>query len=135
MKATSKWIENVKLKIDDGKGHEIISDQPESYGGGDSAPTPLDLVVMGLAGCINVLFVMLAKKMKLEFQSAETEVEADKPKGAKTIERARTVMRVKSREDREKLQKCLGQAIELCPVGLLFDKAGLKVESSLEILE
>ncbi len=135
MKATSKWIEGVKIKIDNGRGHEIISDQPENYGGGDSAPTPLDLVVMGLAGCINVLFVMMAKKMRLEFQSLETEVEADKPKGAKTIEGARAVMRVKSREDREKLQKCLDQAEEICPVGVIFEKAGIKVECSLEIIE
>lgn len=135
MKAESKWIEKVRLKINDGRGHEIESDQPPAYGGENSAPTPLDLVVMGLAGCINVIFVMIAGKMRLKFESAWVEVEADKPKGAKTIEGAKAVLKIKSGEEEKKIKKCLDQALATCPVGVIFEKAGIKVNCELEIVK
>jgi len=34
------------------RGHEIAVDQPAEDGGGDSAPTPTELFVAGLASCV-----------------------------------------------------------------------------------
>lgn len=34
------------------RGHEIAVDQPVSDGGGDTAPTPTELFVAGLASCV-----------------------------------------------------------------------------------
>src|ERR1700674_5373393 len=34
------------------RGHEIRSDQPVADGGDDSAPTPTELFLAGLAGCV-----------------------------------------------------------------------------------
>jgi putative redox protein len=38
------------------RGHQILTDQPASGGGEDSAPTPIELLGAALAGCI-VLYV------------------------------------------------------------------------------
>ncbi len=34
------------------RGHRIHSDQPVEDGGGDTAPTPSEIFVAGLAGCV-----------------------------------------------------------------------------------
>lgn len=34
------------------RGHELFTDQPREDGGGDTAPTPTELFVAGLAACI-----------------------------------------------------------------------------------
>jgi uncharacterized OsmC-like protein len=34
------------------RGHEIVVDQPVADGGGDMGPTPTELFVAGLAGCV-----------------------------------------------------------------------------------
>lgn len=34
------------------RGHTVLVDQPVGDGGGDAAPTPTELWVMGLAGCV-----------------------------------------------------------------------------------
>ena len=34
------------------RGHELFTDQPVGDGGDDSAPTPTELFVAGLAGCV-----------------------------------------------------------------------------------
>ncbi|MFP5335793.1 MAG: OsmC family protein [Actinomycetes bacterium] len=36
----------------DVRGHEVLVDQPSSAGGDDSAPTPTELFVAGLASCV-----------------------------------------------------------------------------------
>ncbi len=40
-----------RLRIDI-RGHEIWSDQPVEDGGGDTAPTPTELFLAGLASCV-----------------------------------------------------------------------------------
>ncbi|MBN1150071.1 OsmC family protein [candidate division WOR-3 bacterium] len=132
MKASSHWLEKYKTKIDDGRGHEILSDQTPDYGGDDTGPTPLDLVVMGLAGCVNVLYVMVAQKMRLKYKTLQVDVEADKPKEARTIERARIVLKINTAEDDSKVQKCLEQAEAMCPIGAIFQMAGIEIKSRFE---
>jgi len=34
------------------RGHQLFSDQPVEDGGGDTAPTPTELFIAGLAGCV-----------------------------------------------------------------------------------
>jgi uncharacterized OsmC-like protein len=34
------------------RGHRVVVDQPESAGGGDTAPTPTELFVASLASCV-----------------------------------------------------------------------------------
>jgi uncharacterized OsmC-like protein len=44
------------------RGHEIRSDQPVGDGGDDSAPTPTELLVASLAGCVTGVRIRLTSK-------------------------------------------------------------------------
>jgi uncharacterized OsmC-like protein len=131
MKAKAQWIEGFKFKVSDSRGHEIISDLPEKFQGTDKGPTGLELSIMGLAVCISAVFAIIASNSGIQFSSLSAETEADKPKGAKNITAAKTIIKVKSAAPDEKLKRALAKAVNICPVGLIFEKAGIKTETEL----
>jgi putative redox protein len=53
---------------------KILSDEPESVGGGGSGPSPLDFFLSSLGFCENVTFARVAALMGLEFETLETDV-------------------------------------------------------------
>jgi len=132
MKARSKWIEGFKSALDNGRKHSIIVDLPENLGGTDLGPTALELAVMALAGCITTIFSIVAKKMRLEFEELETTVEAEK--GEVTIEKCTLTLKVKTKAPKEVIERAWRTTWKNCPVGVLFEKAGVKVEHKIEIL-
>ena len=131
MIAKAEWIEGIKFKVSDGRGHEIISDVPEKYKGTDQGPTGLELSVMGLTACISAVFTIIANNSGIQFSILSAETEADKPKGAKIITQTKTIIKIKSDAPKENLERILKKAEKICPVGLIFEKAGIKVETEL----
>lgn len=127
----AEWIEGIKFKVNNGKGHEIISDVPEKYKGTNQGPTGLEMMIMGLASCISAVFVIVTNNSGVQYSQLSVEIEADKPKGEKTIVSAKAKVNVKSDAPREKLERILEKVMNICPVGLIFEKAGIKIETEL----
>lgn len=130
MKSTAKWVKDFQFKVDNNRGHEIILDLPHEQGGQNLGATPLELTVMGLSGCISAIFVMVAQKSRLEFEDLSVDINAIK--GKETIESAEVLVRVKT-ENLAKANKVLEQAMKICPVGILFEKAHVTVSHKLII--
>ena len=117
--------------VDNGRRHSLVLDLPEAKGGNDSAPTALELAVMALSGCISTLWAIEAKNVKLGYRSVEVVVDAEKPEGAPTIGSAKVVVTVDSDESQEKLRRVLEKAMQVCPVGHLYEKAGVEIGTRL----
>ncbi len=133
MKARSIWVEGFRSVIDNSRGHSVVTDLPKDLGGTDTGATALELAVMGLAGCITTIFSLVAKKMRLSIDYLEATVEAEK--GEVTIEKCVVHVKVKSKEDEKKLKRAWELTWKTCPVGQLFERAGVKVEHKFEILK
>lgn len=131
MKARSVWIEGYKSVVDNGRTHSVVVDLPPEMGGSDQGPTALELAVMAFAGCVTTIFAIVAEKMHLEYSGLEALVEAEK--GEVTVEKAKLVLRVKTRAPREQVERAFKRTMEICPVGVLFKKAGVEVEERIEI--
>jgi len=131
MQAKAEWIEGYKFKVSDSRGHEIIGDLPAKYQGTDKGPTGLELSIMGLTACLSAVFTIIAKNSGIQFSTLAAETEADKPKGAKIITQTKTIIKIKSDAPKENLERILKKAEKICPVGLIFEKAGIKVETEL----
>ena len=43
----------------------IAVDEPENFGGKDSAPTPVEYILAGYAGCLNEVVNLIAKEMNI----------------------------------------------------------------------
>ena len=127
MKSTAVWKKGFQSVLDNGRGHEIFIDLPEQKGGENIAPTALELCVMSMAGCVSTIFNLLAKKMRIDFEKLEVEVFAEQENNAPTITDVCCVVKIKTDSSEEKVTGCLEKAIETCPVGYLFNKAGVKI--------
>ena len=54
--------------------HLVVADEPAAVGGGDTGPTPMELVAAGLAGCISITLRMVAQRKGWPLEGVETEV-------------------------------------------------------------
>lgn len=131
MKAVSVWISGFRSVVDNGRAHSVVVDLPVNQGGEDLGPTALELALMSLAGCIGTIFAIVAGKRKLSYERLRVELEAEK--GEKTIEKVRGVLRIKTAASREEVETALRLTMEICPVGLIFERAGAKPEIRVEL--
>ncbi len=133
MRARSKLVEGYRSVVDDGRGHSVVTDLPRDKGGTDTAPTALELAVMGLAGCITTIFAMIASGKKLSFEDIEVIVDAEKSDKDLTITSGRIKGIVVSNEPEERVRKIWQDTLKICPVGVLFQRAAVHFEHELEI--
>ncbi|MDZ4199134.1 MAG: OsmC family protein [Kiritimatiellia bacterium] len=57
--------------------HTLLIDQPVAAGGTDSGPTPLDMQLLALGGCIAAIGRIVAKQRKLDIRGFKIAVEGD----------------------------------------------------------
>ena len=88
---------------------------------------------MALSGCISTIWAVVVKNSGVSYQRLTVEMEADKPDDQPTITAARAVVTVESGETREKLQRVLDKTMDACPVGRLYEKAGIAVQTQLVV--
>jgi uncharacterized OsmC-like protein len=117
--------------VDNGRHHSMVTDLPPDEGGKDFGPSALEVTVMSLAGCISTIWAIIAANSKVAYRDITVEVDAEKPDGEKTITTAKAVVTVHSEDDEKKLERCLDKTMKTCPVGLLFEKAGVEIETEL----
>jgi len=127
MKSTAIWKKGYQSVVDNGRNHSIIIDLPETKGGENTGPTALELSIMGLTGCINTIFALMAKKMRIEFSMLKVELYAEQEQGAATITYIDCTLYITSNASKEKIERCLEQTIKTCPVGVLFQQAGIEI--------
>ena len=134
MKSTSKHVSQCYQSIvDNGRHHGVVLDLPGAKGGDDLGPTALELAVMALSGCVSTIWAVVATNSKVAYDRMLVEVEADKPDDQPTITAVRCVVTVESKEPREKLQRTLDKTMSTCPVGKLYEKAGIPMQVTLEV--
>ncbi len=123
MKSQACSVSGFQATVDDGRGHSVVIDLPEKAGGMDGGPTALSLSVMALSGCMLTLFAFVAKKAR--FAYTHITVDVDARKGEETIEAVRVVVCVWTDASLEKVQDIFAKAMKICPVGILYEKAGV----------
>ena len=134
MKSTSKHVSQCYQSIvDNDRHHGVVLDLPGAKGGDDLGPTALELVVMALSGCISTIWAVVATNSKVSYDRLLVVVEADKPDDQPTVTAVRCVVTVDSKEPRERLQRTLDKTMNTCPVGKLYEKAGIPMEIRLEV--
>ncbi|MFA7257405.1 MAG: OsmC family protein [Kiritimatiellales bacterium] len=58
-------------------GRTVIVDQPVNAGGTDAGPTPLDYLLVSLAGCIGSIARIVAMQKRIELRGMKIAVEGD----------------------------------------------------------
>ena len=73
-----EWIDDVAFRAKTGSGHEIIMDGAPDAGGQNSGARPMEMVLVGLAGCTSFDVVAILKKMRVPFSGVSAELTAER---------------------------------------------------------
>ena len=128
--ARAKLVENYRIDVDDQRTHAVCLDQP-APDGTDMGPSALDLCLMSFAGYYATIFVLTAKKMRFSLRNLKVNVEAVKSEAVGTISEATVRILVETDMPKDRLQRAHELTVRTCPVGRLFEKAGVKMKYNL----
>lgn len=56
---------------------KITVDEPHALGGNDDAPNPVEYILAGYAGCLNVVIHLVAKELHVKINSLKIEISGD----------------------------------------------------------
>ena len=130
--ANAKLIEGFQIMLDDGEAHSYIVDIAPDLGTG-LGPSSLELCVMSHAGCYATICVLTAKKMRLELKGLKVKVEAVKSDETGTIAEETFDIQIKTEASQDRVERLHKLTLENCPVGILFEKAGVKISYRLNV--
>jgi len=120
--------------LDDGEAHSYIVDLAPGLGTGLGA-SALELCVMSHAGCYATICVLTAKKMRLELKGLKVKVEAVKSDETGTIAEENFDIQIKIDALQDRVERLHKLTLENCPVGILFEKAGVKINYRVNVIK
>ena len=130
--ANAKIIEGFQIMLDDNEAHSYIVDLAPDLGTGLGA-SALELCVMTHAGCYATIFALTAKKMRLELKGLKVKVEAIKSEDTGTISEETFDILIRMDASQDRIDRLHKLTLETCPVGILFEKAGVKINYKINV--
>jgi putative redox protein len=78
MKARARWVEGMAFMGEAGSGHAVMMDGSPDHGGRNIGVRPMEMLLIGLAGCTGFDVVQILKKGREPVTGCEVEVEAQR---------------------------------------------------------
>jgi len=75
---TATWTGGRQFVHRSATGHALVTDTPADSGGGNTAPTPMELVIMGLAGCTGVDIASILEGMRQPLRALKVTAEYER---------------------------------------------------------
>jgi uncharacterized OsmC-like protein len=129
--ANAKLVDNFKIDVDDGRAHAFCLDLDRDEGRIDMGPSALELALMSYAGCYATIFALTAQKMRLAVNDLRVKAKGVKTEEAGTIAEVAFDVSAKSDAREDRLRRCHDLTVKGCPVGRIFEKAGVKATYAL----
>ncbi len=122
--AKVRLVEGMQFVAEGGTGHAIVLDGDPSVGGRDTGSRPMELVLMGLAGCTAMDVAFILRRKRAAFDGLEVNVQAER---ADTHPKVYTKIHVEYVVYGDVDEKAVRQAIELseekyCSVSAMLRK-------------
>lgn len=127
----ARTIQDYELILDNGRSQCTVSDQPSETSPG-LGPTPFELCLMSHAGCYATICVMTAEKMRLPLKGCDVKIDAVKSPETGTVSEETFDITLKLNAPEDRVQRLHDVTLKTCPVGILFEKAGVKITYSLK---
>ncbi len=74
LEATVRWVGRMQFLGVSGSNHSVVMDTSTEHGGTETAATPMELLLIALAGCTGMDVVSLLGKMRVDFTGLEIRV-------------------------------------------------------------
>ncbi len=134
-KVKAHWEEKMKFSAEQ-NGHHLTMDAGVDMGGEDSGPRPKLFMLTALAGCTGMDVVSILKKMRVEIEDLNIEVEGElTDEHPKQYKNMHVIYEFKGRDlPLAKLEKAVRLSEEqYCGVGALYKKV-LPLTSEIKII-
>lgn len=115
MKITLKRInEDYHFELQNERGHKVYLDSRAEFGGSDLAPSPMELLLMGVAGCSAIDIISILKKQRQHITSYYAEVEGERVQveEAKPFKAITVTIHLEGTVDEEKAAKAAQLSFE-----------------------
>ena len=107
------WTDGTRFLHTSGTGHALVSDAPPSAGGDDTAPTPMELVLHALCGCMGIDLAGMLSKMRQRWTGMQITAEGvradEHPRIYKTID---LHVKVTGPVEEDKLQRAIALSLD-----------------------
>jgi putative redox protein len=111
MEAKAVWVAGRQFVGESGSGHAVVMDASIKGGGRGTGSSPMELLLMGLAGCTGIDVVSILEKQRQPLRGIEVVVQAERdPEPPMVFNRIEIEYRVRGRGLSE---KAVQRAIEL----------------------
>ncbi|MAG99054.1 MAG: OsmC family protein [Rhodospirillales bacterium] len=113
----------------------IVADEPDTLGGTNTGPSPLELALVSLVSCDGVIINGVAQAMKFDYARVEFEasgqIDVRGPKGVRGVcpyfEKVDLAITLATDESDERFEKLQANVEFRCPIINLFRGAGVEL--------
>ncbi|MBI1194935.1 MAG: OsmC family protein [Gammaproteobacteria bacterium] len=78
MEACVKWVDGAQFLAESGSGHSLVIDGPPEGGGRNMGMRPMELLLLGTAGCTAYDVVSILQKSRQAITDCRVEVKAER---------------------------------------------------------
>ena len=137
MNISVNWVDGMLMVGKSHSGHSITMDGPPDIGGENLGVRPMEMLLLGVAGCTMIDVVTTLKKMRQELIHCETKVNAERANDhPKVFTDIHIQFLVKGNDlDSKKVEKAITLSAEkYCSASIMLGKTA-SITHAFEILE
>ncbi|UXY16871.1 OsmC family protein [Chitiniphilus purpureus] len=137
MKVRLKWVEEVSFLAQSESGHAVLMDGPPEGGGRNLGPRPMEMVLMGTAGCATYDVIHILKKSRVDVRDCVVSVDAERaPEDPKVFTRIHLHFTVTGRSLKpEQVARAIKLSAEkYCSASIMLGKTA-QITHDFEIVE
>jgi putative redox protein len=137
MEGKAIWVSGRQFVGESGSGHAVVMDASSKGGGRNTGVSPMEMLLLGMAGCTGIDVVSILEKGRHQVTGVEVSVEAERdPEPPMVFTRIEVEYRVRGKNLSE---KAVERAIELseskyCSASIMLGKTA-EIHSNYTILE
>ncbi|HFC6387191.1 TPA: OsmC family protein [Neisseria bacilliformis] len=137
MRITSKRLDNLCFVGTTEAGHSVVMEGTATEGGVKRGPSPMEMLLLGVAGCSSIDVVMIAQKQRQDVTDCQATVTAER---ADEAPRVFTEIHIHFKVFGRNLKEAaIAKAVELsaekyCSASIMLGKAA-KISHSFELAE
>ncbi|HEX4938216.1 MAG TPA: OsmC family protein [Candidatus Kapabacteria bacterium] len=138
MKGTVRWAGDVKFVAESGSGHSIVIDGPPDYGGKNQGVRPMELMLLGVAGCSSFDVIHILKKARQDVTDCVTAVEAERVDAVPAVFKKihmHFVVTGRNLKDSQVKRAVELSAEKYCSASIMLSKGGVEITHSYEVKE
>lgn len=136
MKVSAKWVGDAMFLGESGSGHCVVMDGPEDHGGRNVGVRPMEMILLGMAGCASFDVVSILKKSRQKISDCMAHIEAERADTVPAVFTSINIHFVVTGIDLK--EKQVERAVQLsaekyCSASIMLARAGVGISHSHEL--